>query len=614
MKTLALALFAVVIGIHAEQFAELNPQRIETIESFLSETPATFGQPITNRAYWSDPKILARVNFAIPVAEKLLGKTFPAWSDDLYLEFSKNGKRSGGERMENARGAWLTPLVLAECIENKGRFLPAISTVLQGYVDEPTWTLAAHDAKLESFSRKHYSVDLRAATFGHDIATAINLLDGKLDPALRKRVVDALYERCLKPVRQSFVSGRGHFWLTADHNWNSVCLAGVVGIALAIEPDRRERAIFVAAGEHYSRHFLKGFKNDGYCTEGGSYWSYGFGNYAVLREELVQSTKGKIDLFSDPKVVAIALYGERFQLNDHVMPGFADCHYNARANTSLLAYCNQALNLKLSGLEAIPAPGRNNLGAVLIMPTCCESAVSGQQMEMGDYSYFADSGVLVCRPSAPDGKMAVAIKAGGNGNHSHDDVGSYVIQLGKDFEIGEPGGPFVYSRRTFGPKRYECQLINSYGHPVPVVAGMLQSRATSVKPVVLSTHFSKDVDEISIDMTPAYKHARELVKLVRTLRYDRQGPGSVTIKDEVEFSTPSSFETVLTSRVKYSQQSTNQLRFVQGTDHLTATIKASENYTLSDETISEMSTPSYKRIDLKLSKPVSKATVEITIK
>jgi len=614
MKTLALALFALAIGIHAEQFAELDQKRIDAIESYMSETPMAFGQPITNRVYWSDPKVLAKVNFAVPAAEKLLGKTFPAWSDDLYLEFSKNGRRSGGEKMENARGAWLTPLVLAECIENKGRFLPAISTALQGYVDEPTWTLAAHDAKLESFSRKHYSVDLRSASFGHDIATAINLLGGKLDPALRKRVVDALYERCLKPVRESLVTGKGHFWLTADHNWNSVCLAGVVGTALAIEPDRKERAIFVAAGEHYSAHFLKGFRNDGYCAEGGGYWSYGFGNFVILREELVQATKGKIDLFSDPKVVAIALFGVRFQLNDHVMPGFADCHYNTRADLRLLAYCNQTLNLKLTELESVPVLGHNNLGTVLIVPTQFESASNRQQLEIGDCSYFADTGVLVCRPSAPSGKMAVAIKAGGNGNHSHNDIGSFVIQMGKDLEIGEPGGPFAYSRDTFGPKRYESKLLNSYGHPVPVVAGKLQSRATSVKPVVLNTHFSENADEISIDMTPAYKSAKELVKLVRTLRYDRQGAGSVTIKDEVEFSKPSSFETVLTSRAKYSQQSTNTLQFSEGAEHVTASIKASEDYTLSEETISEMSTPAYKRIDLKLSKPVSKATVEITIK
>jgi hypothetical protein len=515
--------------------------------------------------------------------------------------------------MENARSSRLQPLVLAECIENKGRFLPAISTALQGYVDEPTWTLAAHDAKLDSFHKSNYTVDLRAASFGHDIGAALYLIGDKLDPALRQRVVSALYERCLKPVRNSLVTGKGHFWLNADHNWNSVCLAGVVGIALAVEPDRRERAVFVVAGEHYSKHFLKGFRDDGYCDEGGGYWSYGFGNYAILREELFHATGGKVDLFTDEKVVNIALFGARFQLNDHIMPPFSDCHKGTRADMGLLAYCNDVLDLHMTGLDAARRFGLGNLGTTLIEPKQRIATNGSLLASVGARSYFSDAGVLVCRPSETGCQMAVAIKSGGNGNHSHNDIGSYIIQLGEKMEIGEPGGPFVYSRDTFGSKRYQSKLINSYGHPVPVVAGKLQISATKAKPVVLHTQFSVDFDEIQIDMKPAY-NLPELIRLVRTLRYDRHGTGAVIITDEVEFSKPSTFETVLTSRAAYTQNTTKELEFSEDSRKLTASIKTDEDVVLSDEVISEMSTPPYKRIGLKLAKPVTKATVQITFK
>jgi hypothetical protein len=88
----------------------------------------------------------------------------------------------------------------------------------------------------------------------------------------------------------------------------------------------------------------------------------------------------------------------------------------------------------------------------------------------------------------------------------------------------------------------------------------------------------------------------------------------VTIEDEVEFSSPSTFETVLTTRANETQESTNVLHFTEGAERVAAVIKTSERVTFSEETISEMSTPPYKRIGLKLAKPVSKATVQITIK
>jgi hypothetical protein len=614
MKTITLALVLALAGLaHAGQFAELSTDRVAAVETLLADRPFGFGEPITNRAYWSSPEVLSRTGSAVQAAEKLLKQSFPAWSDDLYLEYSRNGQRTGGEKMQRARSAWLEPLVLAECVENKGRFLPALSTALEGYITEPTWTLPAHDGKLENFHRKTYTVDLRAASFGHDIAEAIYLLGDRLDPSLRQRVVATLYERSLKPVRHSLVTGKGHSWLHADHNWNSVCLAGVVGTALAVEPDRHERAIFAAAGEYYSAHSLKGFPDDGYCAEGGGYWSYGFGNFAYLREELVQATGGKIDLFNNSKVLNIALFGVRFQLNDHLMPPFADCHFGTRADMSLLAYCNEALGLHLTGLANAGRLGAGSLGTALLTPTRRTGGTNTMDLTVGPRSFFADVGVLVCRPSGTNSSMAVAIKSGGNGNHSHNDIGSYIIQVGKDLQFGEPGGPSAYTSQTFGSKRYESKLLNSFGHPVPVIAGKLQKNATRVKPVVLETRFSETEDMIRIDMKPAYD-VPELVKLTRTLRFDRRGTGSVTIEDEVEFSTPSSFETAMTTRAAITRESANELRLVEGSGRVTVSVEASDSFTYNEETISEMSAPPYKRLGVKLEKPVVKATIRVSVK
>ena len=100
-------------------------------------------------------------------------------------------------------------------------------------------------------------------------------------------------------------------------------------------------------------------------------------------------------------------------------------------------------------------------------------------------SLFDAAGVAILRPGAPikTPSFVLALKGGHNGElHNHNDVGSYTLALaptsGKNAEMKfvsrDPGGE-VYTARTFSSRRYEGQLLNSFGHPVPRVAGTLQT-------------------------------------------------------------------------------------------------------------------------------------------
>lgn len=599
----------------AERFAELDPARIAAIAALLPERPAGFGRPINDRAYWSHPDTLALVGKVVADAEKLVGKEFPAWDDALYLEFSKMGRRPPGERMMKTRHGWLRPLVLAECVEAKGRFLPTIAIALEEYLRQPTWTIAAHDRNLANFQRKSYSVDLVSALFAADLATALHLLDDRLDADLRRRVDEAIHLRVLTPMRRSYVTGKGHGWLGSkaqpvQNNWNAVCLSGAVGAALAIIPDRTERAVHAAAAEHYSTYFLNGFHSDGYCDEGGGYWSYGFGNFAVLREELIQSTGGRIDLFLDPKIRNIALFGVRFQMNDRLVPPFADCRAGSRANVDLVAYCNQVMALGLPGLEGAGGIGRASLATALMRPTPCAAkpgtATAAALVDVR--SFFDQAGVLVCRPSSPTCRLAAAMKAGGNSSHSHNDIGSFVIALGSETIVGEPGGPHAYNDKTFGPQRYTFKMLNSFGHPVPVVAGQLQVDATKVKPPVLGTAFSDAQDEMRIDLKPAYQ-VPTLAKLERTMRFVRTGVGAVRIEDVVAFTQASAFEVCLTTRATHEQVDATTLVFTAGKERLQVVVTTPDGFELTSEAIEEFDAPPFTRLGLKLTKPVTATTV-----
>ena len=215
------------IPLHAgETWAELDPGRISRIEDMLPSAPAGFGKPIDDRRFWTDPATLARTNNSVRDAERFLDATYPAWDDDLYLDFSRTGQRPPGETMLRARASWLEPVVTAECIENKGRFLPAIHKTLAGFVEEPTWTLPAHDRSLENFRRQDYSVDLRSSAVAADLAQALWLLGPRIEPTLRAKVMDALQQRIFQPVLTSLRTGKGHWWLgnrkdPLQNNWNA---------------------------------------------------------------------------------------------------------------------------------------------------------------------------------------------------------------------------------------------------------------------------------------------------------------------------------------------------------------------------------------------------------
>ena len=66
------------------------------------------------------------------------------------------------------------------------------------------------------------------------------------------------------------------------------------------------------------------------------------------------------------------------------------------------------------------------------------------------------------------------MKGGHNAEmHNHNDVGSYTVVIGDQPVLADPGTE-IYTKRTFTEHRYDSPVLNSYGHPVPVIGGQLQ--------------------------------------------------------------------------------------------------------------------------------------------
>jgi hypothetical protein len=506
-----------------------NAKEID-IAAALPAQPRGQGPACSDRSAWTAQTVRTRLAPAVVEAEKLLQASFPAWSDDAYLEYSRTGVRLAGEQMMDARKGWLYPLVMAECVEASGRFIGAIEKTLTELTTQPTWTWPASDGNLRNFRDRNYDVDLNAADTAREIAQTLYLLGDRLSANVRTTTRNALETRVFAPVRASLATGKDNVWLRVGNNWNAVCLAGVVSAALATLPDRNDRAAFVTAATTHIPRYIADFTADGYTPEGPSYWNYGFSHFAELREALHAATSGAVDLFADPKTRLMALYGYRIEMSPGNAAAFGDAWRGVGIDSVTRAYINAAFGFgQPQRLRELPVPSKQTwanqstltVAYQLLFAQAAPAPTAHLGFPSGDglRSYFDAVGVLVSRPAADNANaIAATIKSGGNGNHSHNDIGSYTIGLGNEQPAGDTGKT-VYSAKTFGPDRYKIRAINSWGHTVPVVAGQLQLEANKVKPRVLGTKFTGTVDEMVIDLAPAYA-VPSLSSLTRSYRHD----------------------------------------------------------------------------------------------
>jgi hypothetical protein len=609
-------LLAVTNGFAADA---LDPARIAALAKLLPPRPVGLGPQIDDRAAWARLGKIGSVQAALPRAESYLNRPLPEQPDDLFLEFSRTGNRSHWERVAWQRRGRLTPLVLAECLENQGRFLPALEELIGALCAERTWMMPAHDGELTNFRGETVDIDLASSDLAWQLATADWLLGSRLRPATRARLRERIAHFVLDPYLAMIRGERPlNWWVTTTNNWNAVCLAGVTGAALAELERADERAEVVAAAEHYSQYFLSGFPPDGYCTEGLGYWDYGFGNYVLLCETLWQATRGRLDLFALPEATMPAQFGARIEIMDGISPAFADCDVDARPDATTMWYANRRLGLGLTAYDALDprrVSGSLTEAMLFLLPNSASQTPPAAAASAGPglRTWFDQAGILIGRPRPGSGcRMGVALKGGNNDeHHNHNDVGSYVVVVGDRPVLLDPGAE-VYTARTFSDRRYESKLLNSYGHPVPVLAGKLQEPGPERRAVVVRTDFTDDADTLELDLTSAYD-VPDLKSLRRTFVYSRQGQGRLTVTDRVQFAAPQTYATALLTLGKCLPQGEDGLFIYDVDQAVTVTLDTGgQAFTLHEETIDEDG-PHPLRIGLALSEPVTEATVTITI-
>ena len=184
--------------------------------------------------------------------------------------------------------------------------------------------------------------------------------------------------------------------------------------------------------------------------------------------------------------------------------------------------------------------------------------------------------------------------------------------VGKKPVLLDPGAE-TYTARTFSKDRYVSKLLNSFGHPVPVVAGKLQREGRDAQAKVLRTEFTDHADTLALDIASPYP-CPELKRLERMFVYSRDGAGSLTVTDTVEFASPQTFATALITLGKWEQAGDGSLRVRDGDEAVRVEIRVTGGeFAVQAEEIHEDAPVTPTRIGVHIIKPVTAATITMKI-
>jgi hypothetical protein len=597
--------------------------RVAAIEAALPAAPAPLGAVATDRAAWEKAAKAVPVPAVLESARALAAKPPPDLPESLYLDYTRTGNRVNYQRVNKERLDRVGLFAWAEGLTHTGEFIPPLVREIEAILAERTWVLPAHDKDNRNFRGEVVEIDLGAAMRGWSLATAVAWHADQLPAALRERTAAELRRRIIEPflgVARGAEAAGGMWWFRADNNWNAVCNLGVAGTALAALPSRTERAEIVANVELNLEYYLAGFSPDGYCSEGIGYWNYGFGHFAMGAEMLARATGGLVRLLATEHAVRVAGYPAGLRILDGVYPAFADMDVRERPSSwfgalAVRQFFPRPLGMKPWGLKEPDLRSQllyeTALKVFLAIETEGLPPAPAPAVRTGHH-WFAEAQVYTARGRPGFG---AAIKGGHNGeHHNHNDVGSYVVALGDRAVLVDPGLE-VYTARTFGPDRYVSKVLNSYGHPVPVVAGRLQSTGKAFAARVVATTFTEAADTLVLDLSGAYE-VPALRTLTRTFVLKRGRSPEITVTDEVSYAEPSTFETALVTFEPWKEVRKGRLQVGADPNVLRVEIAVDgAEWTLRSEVIDEALPANRKptRLGVSLTSPVTSAKVRVRV-
>jgi hypothetical protein len=494
-------------------------------------------------------------------AEVERAESLPALPDELYAEFHRTGNTLHFGRPYFERRRRLARAAICVLVDGAAAGPGLVDSLIRKLSEialEDSWALPAH-VKTPS-GKDPMFIDLFAAETANLMAEMIDVFGALLPGGLRHRV----RERLRIQIFENCVNRHAEFWWTkTSSNWNAVCHQGIAGAALTLVDDPKMLARILLQARESLPLYLGGFGEDGACSEGPTYWDYGFGWFSVLNEQLEQRSAGQLSLFAgDEHIRQIARYGPCASLPFFNFVNFADAAPSGILRPSTLAYLGGRLDdencrlraqtnygyLVKNGLE-LDGERQDFFNFARLFLHCPPDSPGGAERPPGDV-YFRNLGVVVSHGCDSKGRWwDFAAKAGHNNeHHNHNDCGSYILNVDGCRLISEIGAP-EYVKDFWGGRRYEFLAARTLGHSLPIINGQEQAGGKEFVSSVLACALGESAARFAVDATRCYPAGAECRRFVRHFHFDKVA-GRLEVRDEFDLAAPHPVETAIITQAE----------------------------------------------------------------
>jgi len=487
-------------------------------------------------------------------AGKILSRPMEALSTWDYFRFGMDGDRLRFELRYFNRRIEFGTLVLALCLTgDKEKYLPAVIDRLGAIMAEPTWCAPAHVGDLRDDDPMPVPaaaevVDLFNAETAQLVAVTLQILGDEI-----KAVSPRFYELCRKNTLDRVVHPvlkQTFWWMDPSrerlNNWTPWCSGNVLMTAAILSDDPKTvealiRKLMICNSAYYDR-----ISADGYCDEGPGYWNKSFPKFFLFFRTLDDMVPGAGEkLFSEPKFRMMGDYEPNMVIAGSAYVTSADCgHVSEGGVWSGLIYdygkhihsaelCAFALDRLTVGGKLPHQPVINQnyrqgtgdlLAAVLDFFFCVpETPEAEPGITLPPASFWPDRFGILRHPEG----FSASLKAGHNNeNHNHNDLGHFTLYHGTR-PIVIDLGTGIYSRKNFGPGRYDLYYTGAIGHNALCFGDKIQQPGRQY----CASLIMPDGRTLRSDLGRAYPEELKLQKYVRTLSCDAD---AVVITDEFQ--------------------------------------------------------------------------------
>ncbi len=481
-------------------------------------------QIIYLQKFWKEIELEAEVLSNIPM---------PELSIEAFELFYQTGNRLEYEGLYFGRRKYLTVYGILALYRGEQKDIEKLITVLEGVCKERYWALPAH---VNAKTRDELTIDLFAAETAQTLAELVYLLQDKLRDELKLQILDEVMRRVMLPYMERRVT---YGWEKDPCNWSAVC-AGAIGMA-AIYLYRMGRLDAMQRDECIQRVcssmqcYIGGLEEDGACTEGLGYYSYGMSYFTGFSELAYEESHGHIDLMTGEKCENIALFQQKCYFGNGVSISFSDGSSRECFLPGMTAYMKhrfpsvQTPDYSLArGLHGDHCyrwltNERNIRWLMKYEGNEVKSKYSCEEQ----YNLLPSAQWMIYKDGQGNGYAA---KGGHNAeSHNHNDIGHFLVVYQGELFLTDLGAG-EYTKEYFGAGRYDILCNRSLGHSVPIINDGEQHAGKEYRADAFV--WDEEEEELKISFASAYAE-EDIATVERRIEVlpKEEGKFSLLVKD-----------------------------------------------------------------------------------